>query len=114
MATKVRMSIPKQWLGAESEVARYVEKFSRDTVEAYKKQPALVLEHANLERAMVDGRYGDQQLFELVQNAADELIDAGGRVEVVLTDKVLYCANEGNPFTIGGAKAVLTSYSSNK
>lgn len=114
IATTAATTVPADWLGAESKIARYVEDFSRRTIEAYEKQPNLVREHANLERAMVDGRYGRQQLLELVQNAADELIGIGGRVEVVLTEDALHCANEGNPFTVDGAKAVLTSYSSNK
>lgn len=114
MATSRKLNAMGDWLGAESDVARYVETFSRNTIEAYKKQPKLVREHANLERAMIDGRYGRQQLLELVQNAADELIGIGGRVEVVLTEEAVYCANEGRPFTITGAEAILTSYSSNK
>ncbi|POX44207.1 DEAD/DEAH box helicase [Streptomyces sp. Ru72] len=74
----------------------------------YRINPALVEEHANGERRITQGGYGDRQLFEVVQNAADELQQhAGGRIEVVLTESHLYCANEGTPITPQGAETIL-------
>jgi hypothetical protein len=74
-----------------------------------------VAEHANGERRITQGGYGDRQLFELVQNAADEIAaEPGGRVQVVLTEKHLYCANEGNPVTPEGAETILRMSMSRK
>ncbi|WP_033355259.1 DEAD/DEAH box helicase [Kitasatospora aureofaciens] len=77
-------------------------------LETYKVDPGLVQEHANNERRITQGGYGDRQLFELVQNAADEIAAApGGKLHVVLTDDYLYCANEGAPVTPEGAETIL-------
>ncbi len=102
------------WLGVESPLAAAVEKTSRNQLAAYQKHPPLILEHANQESQLVSGGYGRKQLYELVQNAADELIGQGGRVEVVLTEDALYCANEGNAFTVAGATTLLGSHVSTK
>ncbi|MFD8478215.1 DEAD/DEAH box helicase [Kitasatospora sp. NPDC059673] len=77
-------------------------------LETYRVDPGLVQEHANGERRITQGGYGERQLFELVQNAADEIAAApGGKLHVVLTDDYLYCANEGNPVTPQGAETIL-------
>ncbi|GAA2886406.1 hypothetical protein GCM10010524_18550 [Streptomyces mexicanus] len=77
--------------------------------------PGLIAEHANGERRITQGGYGDRQLFELVQNAADEIAgDPGGRIHVVLTKTHLYCANEGNPVTPEGAETILRMSMSKK
>lgn len=81
---------------------------STRVLETYRVDPGLILEHANGERRITQGGYGDRQLFELVQNAADEIASApGGKVHVVLTAKHLYCANEGTPVTPEGAETIL-------
>ncbi|MFG2818299.1 DEAD/DEAH box helicase [Kitasatospora sp. NPDC048365] len=77
-------------------------------LETYKVDPGLVQEHANNERRITQGGYGERQLFELVQNAADEIAAApGGKLHVVLTHDYLYCANEGSPVTPQGAETIL-------
>ncbi|WP_236242456.1 DEAD/DEAH box helicase [Streptomyces sp. CC228A] len=84
-------------------------------LETYRVDPGLIPEHANGERRITQGGYGDRQLFELVQNAADEIRDEpGGRIHVVLTDTHLYCANEGNPVTAQGAETILRMSMSKK
>lgn len=81
---------------------------STRVLETYRVDPGLILEHANGERRITQGGYGDRQLFELVQNAADEIASApGGKVHVVLTRTHLYCANEGTPVTPEGAETIL-------
>ncbi|MFE2039492.1 DEAD/DEAH box helicase [Streptomyces sp. NPDC059477] len=81
---------------------------SSRVLQTYAVDPGLVAEHANGERRITQGGYGDRQLFELVQNAADEIADEpGGRIHVVLTNIYLYCANEGNPVTPEGAETIL-------
>lgn len=46
---------------------------SARVLQTYEVDPGLVPEHANGERRITQGGYGDRQLFELVQNAADEI-----------------------------------------
>ncbi|MFI8945047.1 DEAD/DEAH box helicase [Streptomyces sp. NPDC053750] len=91
-----------------------VEQSSR-VLRTYAVDPGLIPEHANGERRITQGGYGDRQLFELVQNAADEIAsEPGGSVHVVLTDTHLYCANEGSPVTPEGAETILRMSMSRK
>ncbi|WP_127360887.1 DEAD/DEAH box helicase [Actinacidiphila soli] len=88
-------------------IAKVLEQSAR-VLETYRVDPGLVQEHANNERRITQGGYGDRQLFELVQNGADEIADApGGKLHVVLTDDYLYCANQGTPVTPEGAETIL-------
>ncbi|UYQ62309.1 sacsin N-terminal ATP-binding-like domain-containing protein [Streptomyces peucetius] len=96
-------------------VIRTVLDQSSRVLQTYAVDPGLVAEHANGERRITQGGYGDRQLFELVQNAADEIADhPGGRIQVVLTDANLYCANEGSPVTPEGAETILRMSMSKK
>ena len=56
-----------------SDVTARVERLSRDELEAYRAHPLLVEEHAAMEKATAQGVW-QRQLYELIQNAADELI----------------------------------------
>lgn len=77
-------------------------------LDAYRADPGLIEEHANSERRITQGGYGDRQIFELVQNAADEIrSDPGGEIAVILTKTHLYCANHGTPVTPAGADTIL-------
>ncbi len=81
---------------------------SRRALDVYRADPGLIEEHANGERRISQGGYGDRQVFELVQNAADEIrATPGGEIAVVLTPTHLYCANEGSPVTPEGADTIL-------
>lgn len=91
-----------------------MEQYTAETLAAYREAPRFVEEHANLERAAIEGGYARRQLFELIQNGSDELIGSRGRVEVVLTEDALYCANEGKPLSVAGAGALLMSHLSSK
>ncbi|HMJ34967.1 MAG TPA: DEAD/DEAH box helicase family protein [Baekduia sp.] len=104
----------QEWVGPEGPVGKHVEELNARCLAAYGVNPALVEEHANAERIQADGGYGRRQLWELIQNGADEMIEAPGRVEVVLTDDCLYCANQGNAITPEGAGAILSAYRSSK
>ncbi|WP_433802563.1 sacsin N-terminal ATP-binding-like domain-containing protein [Actinomycetospora sp. CA-084318] len=85
-----------------------VEAQTARALDVYRVDPGLVEEHANNERRIEQGGYGDRQIFELVQNAADELRgQPGGEISVVLTEQTLYCANEGEPVTPQGADTIL-------
>ncbi len=97
-----------------SVISTVLEQSSR-VLQTYEVDPGLVPEHANGERRITQGGYGDRQLFELVQNAADEIAaEPGGTVQVVLTDTHLYCANEGAPVTPEGAETILRMSMSRK
>ncbi|USQ88546.1 DEAD/DEAH box helicase family protein [Streptomyces phaeoluteigriseus] len=88
---------------------------SSRVLRTYAVDPGLIPEHANGERRITQGGYGDRQLFELVQNAADEISsEPGGCVHVILTDTHLYCANEGTPVTPEGAETILRMSMSRK
>ncbi|MGW2448437.1 DEAD/DEAH box helicase [Streptomyces sp. NPDC001675] len=88
---------------------------SARVLQTYEVDPGLIPEHANSERRITQGGYGDRQLFELIQNAADEIAaKPGGCVQVVLTDDHLYCANEGTPVTPEGAETILRMSMSRK
>jgi superfamily II DNA or RNA helicase len=104
----------RKWGGTDSDVAQTIETISAETLAAYREAPRFVEEHANLERAAIEGGYGRRQLFELVQNGADEMLDEPGRIEVVLTPDALYCANQGRPLSEQGVGALLSSYRSPK
>ncbi len=91
-----------------------MDRYSAETLAAYREAPRFVEEHANIERAAVEGGYGRRQLFELIQNGADELIGTTGRVQVVLTEDALYCANEGRALSADGVGALLSSNLSSK
>ncbi|KPC66051.1 sacsin N-terminal ATP-binding-like domain-containing protein [Streptomyces chattanoogensis] len=100
---------------SSSSVVQTVLEQSSRVLQTYAVDPGLVAEHANGERRITQGGYGDRQLFELVQNASDEMADASsGRVHVVLTETHLYCANEGNPVTPEGAETILRMSMSKK
>ncbi|MFE5079230.1 DEAD/DEAH box helicase [Streptomyces mirabilis] len=100
---------------SSSSVTRAVLEQSSRVLQTYEVDPGLIPEHANGERRITQGGYGDRQLFELVQNAADEIAnEPGGSVHVVLTETHLYCANEGSPVTPVGAETILRMSMSRK
>ncbi|MEU4600189.1 DEAD/DEAH box helicase [Nocardia sp. NPDC023988] len=94
----------------ELDVLAKVDELSRLALRTYQVNPARIEEDANGERRIHQGGYGDRQIFELVQNAADELRApefASGRIDVVLSTDYLYCANEGSPMTAAGVDTIL-------
>ncbi|KUL31451.1 hypothetical protein ADL15_22220 [Actinoplanes awajinensis subsp. mycoplanecinus] len=83
---------------------------------SYRSTPRLIDEHGLQEDSFRTGGYAHRQVLELVQNAADALRRGGqrGRVVLLLRDDVLYCANEGAPFSRRGLEAVCHAYLSDK
>lgn len=99
----------------EPSVLRVVVEQSERVLETYRIDPGLIREHANGERRITQGGYGDRQIYELVQNGADELRnDPGGEIAVVLTSAHLYCANQGTPITSDGVDTILRMSASRK
>ena len=104
------------WLTA-SEVTETVTELHQRCMAAYQANPDLIEEHFGIERSIAEGGYGRRQIYELVQNGADAALDAGldsARIAVVLTSEALYCANEGDPITPDGVRAILGSHRSLK
>jgi superfamily II DNA or RNA helicase len=99
------------WAGVDSPMGQLIADQSERCLAAYSVNPTLIREHAAIERATRQGGYGRRQLYELVQNGADALVHSpGGRIEVLLTPRVLYCANEGAPIDSDGVEAILSSH----
>lgn len=106
---------PQKWLLTDSSVAKRVTTVSASCLAAYRANPRLVEEHANIERDAAEGGYGKRQVYELIQNGADALVDTlGGRITVILGPEALYCANEGRPIDVEGVDALLSSHLSRK
>ncbi len=109
------MSAHQRWEGPESEVARLVREHSEQSLAVYRADHWRVDEDAGQEEDLATGGYGRRQVFELVQNGADALIDEpGGRIEVLLTSDALYCANEGEPLRPSGISALMHAHISPK
>ncbi|MGW5582897.1 DEAD/DEAH box helicase [Streptomyces sp. NPDC003857] len=93
------------------DVVKVVEDLSKRVLNVYRADPGHVLEHANNERRITQGGYGERQIYELVQNGADENMERApgvvGTIHVLLTDTHLYCANTGTPMTPTGADTIL-------
>ncbi len=104
----------KAWGSEDSKLRKAVGGFTEDMLAAYTANPSLVDEHAGQERETAAGGYGRRQIFELIQNAADQLEGEEGRIQVVLTERALYCANSGRPFKESGLKSILHAYLSDK
>ncbi|GGG67085.1 hypothetical protein GCM10011374_34090 [Kocuria dechangensis] len=105
---------PSDWTSDDSSLAEFVRAETAKNIAAFKAQPRLLREQSNIEQTVVEGGYNKKQINELIQNAADALDDPEGRIEVVLTDSYLYCANEGMPFQTNGVASLLMSHSSEK
>src|SRR5688572_6695366 len=108
------MKVQESWAGTDSSLSKFVASETESALNAYRARPDLVREHSNIEAAISQGGYGRKQLNELIQNAADAIKDAGGRIKVVLTEDALYCANEGQAFSEAGFRTLMLSQSSEK
>lgn len=108
------MPATDDWAPIEGPVGRHIDELNQRCLAAYAANPALVEEHANAERIQTEGGYGRRQVWELIQNGADEMLKSRGRIEVVLTNTHLYCADEGAGVSPDGAEAILSAYRSAK
>lgn len=101
------------WGHPDATLERLIDELYQEGVSA---GALLIKEQAGHEDNFRTGGYAKRPVLELVQNAADALRRSGsrGRVEVVLRDGVLYCANEGEPFGAKGLEAITHAYISDK
>ncbi len=103
------------WAGPEGSIGTYIAEESQKTLEAYRSQPNLVVEHANHEEDTARGGYAHRQLFELVQNSADAVAGSGGgHIWLRLTPTHLYCADKGQAIDSDGVRALMFSHLSSK
>ena len=114
-ATDHKYPSRSDWDGPDGPIGAYISEECEKSLEAYRYQPNLILEHANHEQDTARGGYADRQLFELVQNSADALAGAaGGRIWIKLTATHLYCADEGQPIDTDGVRALMFAHLSSK
>ena len=108
--------ITEPWRGPQDALGRFVEAEARQTLASYRAQANHVTEHANQEYDTARGGYAHRQLYELVQNSADALTHPGtGRsILVRLTDRFLYCADDGKPIDEEGVKGLMFAHMSSK
>lgn len=104
------------WNSADGRLRDYVQERQAIALRTYEVNPDLLEEHVNQEDSFRAGGYGERQISELLQNAVDALTASGaaGTVEFRIADGNLYCANEGNPFSEGGIRAVCHAFLSPK
>jgi hypothetical protein len=89
----------------------------RKRLKAYEAQPRDAVEHYEKENEVLSGGYAYRQIYELVQNAADAILDANepsGRISVRLTRNSLDSANTGAALDEAGIVALLNANSSPK
>ncbi len=103
------------WAGTDGNIGVYIGKESKRTLDAYRNQPNLIIEHAHHEEDTARGGYARRQLFELVQNGADALAGSSrGRISIRLTESHFYCADDGQPIDADGVRALMFSHLSPK
>lgn len=103
------------WKGEGGHLHQYIERENKRTLSAYRSKPDYILEHANIEDDITRGGYAYRQIYELVQNSADAIFGSGrGRIAVRLTDRYLYCADDGKPLDQEGIRSLNSAHLSPK
>ena len=104
------------WVGPEGALGKFIVEEAKKTLRSYCAQPHRVTEDANSEQFTAHGGYAHRQLFELVQNSADALLDSskGKSILIRLTDDFLYCADDGDPIDEDGIVSLMFSRMSSK
>lgn len=102
---------------ALDQLSEFVHDECQKRLRAYEAQPRDAAEHFETENEVLSGGYAYRQLYELVQNAADAILEANephGRICVRLTPDRLEAANTGAALDEGGIVALLNARSSPK
>ena len=104
------------WVGPDGPLAEFIVKETQKTLDSYRVQPRHVTEHYNQEYDTAHGGYARRQLFELVQNSSDALLEApkGKSILLRLTERFLYCADDGKPIDEDGVVGLMFDRMSNK
>ncbi len=85
----------------------------------YAEDHTKIQQDRNQEDQLNEGGYFNRQICELVQNAADEMDEGPGQIEILLLEDqdgsaTLYCANQGRPLSEEAAEDMTYSSVSNK
>lgn len=99
------------------QLAEFVHEECQKRLKAYEAQPRDAAEHFETENEVLSGGYAYRQLYELVQNAADAILEAAepqGRIHVRLSPNRLEAANTGAALDEPGIVALLNARSSPK
>lgn len=99
------------------QLAEFVHDECQKRLKAYEAQPRDASEHFETENEVLSGGYAYRQLYELVQNAADAILEAAepqGRIHVFLSPRRLEAANTGAALDEPGIVALLNARSSPK
>lgn len=102
---------------ALEQLAEFVHDECQKRLKAYEAQPRDAAEHFETENEVLSGGYAYRQLYELVQNAADAILEATepqGRIHVRLSPNRLEAANTGAALDEPGIVALLNARSSPK
>ncbi|MGK7221236.1 sacsin N-terminal ATP-binding-like domain-containing protein [Kocuria flava] len=104
------------WKSPDPALLDFIEAWQSVVPRIYREDPRLLEEHARQEKSFQTSGYSRRQVTELVQNAADAIFKSGrpGKIELVLTDSYLYCANDGEEFDKAGIEAITHAYLSDK
>ena len=104
------------WADTSSQIGKFIVRETEKNLNAYREQPRLITEHARSELDTTLDGYAHRQLFELVQNSADALLQAskGNSILVRLTKKYFYCADDGAPIDKEGLKGLMFDRMPNK
>lgn len=104
------------WVGPDGPLGEFIVTETEKTLDSYRMQPRLVTEHSNQEYDTAHGGYARRQLFELVQNSADALLEApqGKSILIRLTRRFLYCADDGKPIDEDGVVGLMFDRMSSK
>lgn len=104
------------WSAPDQGLLEFLENWRSKVPRIYKEDPKLLEEHTGQENSFRTSGYSRRQITELVQNAADAILRSGaaGRIQLILTDQHLYCANNGKEFDQAGIDAITHAYLSDK
>ncbi len=103
--------------GRLERLSEFVHEECQRRLRAYEAQPRDAAEHFETENEVLSGGYAYRQLYELVQNAADAILEAGeseGRICIRLAPDRLEAANTGAALDEQGIVALLNARSSSK
>jgi hypothetical protein len=117
---KARARAATRWPTPDASLVAYVEADRGKILQVYRIKPELIREHSGTEQSVLSSGYRYRQIFEVVQNAADAILEAadagedGGRILVRATKTHLYVGNTGAPLSKDGIVALLGANSSHK
>src|SRR5260370_3195158 len=115
---KARARTATRWPRPDASLVAYVEEKRGTILQVYRIQPELIREHFGTEQSVLSSGYRYRQIFEVVQNAADAILEAaeagedGGRILVSGSEKHLFVSNTGPALTQDGIIGLLVSDSS--